>query len=383
MLYPVLYTKDSLNKTRIWFMEQEENKYRTISGIIDGEQVTSDWTVVSGKNIGRSNETTATDQATKEIEAKYKKQEKTGYFRKKEDIDKQKYISPMLAKNLNDYKDKIDYSQGYYGIQCKFNGVRCVATKNGLFSRTGEEFLSVPHITESLKKFFDENPEAVLDGELFNSELREELNLIIKLTRKTVKITQEDLDKSKEIIEYFIYDGFDCSKKETHSDSDYIVRKQWIDDEVKKLNSKHIKIVNTFVFSTVEDLERHYNNLIEQRHEGGIIRNLCSPYEFKRSKNLLKIKPENDAEFEITGISEGQGNWSGKAKIISLKSLDKTPYEFNATFKGSMEDAEECLKNKDNWIGKVVTIKYNGFTGLGVPNYAQFDYRNCIKEATP
>lgn len=377
MKYPTLYTKDSLGKIRIWHMEQDQNKYRTISGLIDGEQVTSDWTVVSGKNIGRSNETSASEQAKKEIEAKYKKQEKTGYFKDIKDVDQQKYISPMLAKNLNDYKDEIDLSNGSYGLQCKFNGVRCIATKKGLFSRTGEEFLSVPHISENLKSFFEKHPEAVLDGELFNTELREELNSIIKLTRKTVNITEEDLKKSREIIQYFVYDGFDCSKKETHSDSCYEARKKWIDKSINGLPS--INPVETFICSTEEELQNIYNGLIEQRHEGGILRNMNSPYQFKRSKDLLKIKPENDAEFRITGISEGQGNWAGKAKIISLKSLDVSQYEFNATFKGSMEDAKKCLEEKDKWIGEIVTIKYNGFTGLGVPNYAQFDYRNCLK----
>lgn len=45
--------------------------------------------------------------------------------------------------------------------------MRCVATKNGLFTRKGEKYISVPHIEEALKPFFDKHPESVLDGELF------------------------------------------------------------------------------------------------------------------------------------------------------------------------------------------------------------------------
>ena len=37
------------------------------------------------------------------------------------------------------------------------------------------------------------------------------------------------------------------------------------------------------------------------------------------------------------------------------------------------------LENKDKWINKKVTINYNGKTAYGVPQYAQFNYRNCLR----
>jgi hypothetical protein len=44
-----------------------------------------------------------------------------------------------------------------------------------------------------------------------------------------------------------------------------------------------------------------------------------------------------------------------------------------------MEDAAFFLTVKDQWIGKLVTIQFNGYTGLGTPQFAQFNYRNSIK----
>jgi hypothetical protein len=76
-------------------------------------------------------------------------------------------------------------------------------------------------------------------------------------------------------------------------------------------------------------------------------------------------------------IKEGKGNWNGIAKIISLKMDDGRT--FDATFKGTMAEADKCLKNKNKWIGKIVSIKFNGVTGYKIPNFAQFDYKNCIK----
>jgi hypothetical protein len=53
--------------------------------------------------------------------------------------------------------------------------------------------------------------------------------------------------------------------------------------------------------------------------------------------------------------------------------------EFGGSFKGTMPQAIDFLKNKDQWIGKTVTVNYFGFTGLGTPNYAQLDINNCLK----
>ncbi|NBT09009.1 MAG: hypothetical protein EBS98_09435, partial [Chitinophagia bacterium] len=144
-------------------MEQNGSKYRTIAGLQNGEQVTSEWTVAEGKNQGKKNETSSVEQATKEIEAKYKKQKKTGYFDDINSVDDMSYIEPMLAKLYKDYSNKIDFSEGEYILQCKFNGMRCVATKSGLFTRKGEKYLSCPHIEKSLAPFFEKYPDAVLD----------------------------------------------------------------------------------------------------------------------------------------------------------------------------------------------------------------------------
>ena len=46
-------------------------------------------------------------------------------------------IKPMLAHKYDN--NRVDWSQPVY-IQPKLDGVRCVFTKDGAFSRTGKEF---------------------------------------------------------------------------------------------------------------------------------------------------------------------------------------------------------------------------------------------------
>jgi ATP-dependent DNA ligase len=370
--YNTLYSRDSLGNIRIWKMEQNGSKYRTIAGLQNGEQVISEWTVAEGKNHGKKNETSSVGQATKEIEAKYKKQKKTGYFDDINNVDDMSYIEPMLAKLYKDYSDKIDLSKGEYILQCKFNGMRCIATKNGLFTRKGEKYLSCPHVEESLIPFFEKYPDAVLDGELFNNDLRQQLNEISKLVRRTVNISQDDLERSEKLVRYYVYDGYDFG---INKDCCYRERKKWIDTNV--VNSyRYIMPVKDFVINAESDLDKHYSSFIDDGHEGVMLRYSDMGYEHKRSKNLLKVKPEDSEEAIIIDIKEGTGNWRGTGKTITLDWNGKI---FDASSKGSYEEAKDFLEDKKNWIGKTVEFLYNGLTGKGTPNFARVDINNCLK----
>lgn len=377
--HDILYSKDSTGKIRIWYQEQSGPKYRTVSGVKDSDnQVISEWSVAIGKNTGKKNETSGEAQATAEVLAKYKKQLKTGYFKNIKDVDTVQYVEPMLAKNYKDYADDIDFSKESWVMQCKFNGNRCIATKDGLFTRKGEVYKAVPHISKSLEKFFNKYPEAILDGELFNYDLRQSLNELSKLVRRSVHITDEDLKRSEKLVKFYVYDGYNFNmgySKFLDKDSTYSQRKQWIDKNVAG-NYDYIEPVKSHPISDTKTLDAVYKSFIDDGEEGGILRKIDEGYQNKRSKFLLKMKSEMDDEATIVDILEGEGNWSNTGKVITLKWKGKT---FNATFKGTYEQGVDFLNNRKKHIGKEVTFLYNDLTGLGVPNFARIDINNCWK----
>ena len=374
-MFPILYSRTSTGAVQQWQIIVEGDQYWTESGQVDGAKTKSKPTIVKGKNIGRANATTAEEQALKDAQSKYDKQLKTGYFEDINEIDNLKYIEPMLAKAYKDRADKVNHKGAL--VQCKYNGARCVAINSGLFSRKGEQFLAVPHIEESLSSFFVQHPNAFLDGELFNESLRQQLNEIMSLIRRTKHFTDDHFARSREMIKFYVYDGYGFEG--TTKDTPYKERKAIIDRIVKEY--PFLEFVETIEVNTPKEMWAVYDNYVAQGHEGAILRFPDSPYEHKRSSLLLKLKPTDDAEFEVIGVEEGAGNWSGIAKIINCRMDDGR--EFNATFKGTMAQAKEFLDNKDKYIGKKYTIFYNGFTGKGegLPNYAQFDYANSVEES--
>ena len=52
-------------------------------------------------------------------------------------------IKPMLAQKIDE--SRIDWSQVVY-MQPKLDGVRCVFTKDGAYSRAGNQFMNLAHI---------------------------------------------------------------------------------------------------------------------------------------------------------------------------------------------------------------------------------------------
>ena len=109
-------------------------------------------------------------------------------------------IKAMLAHKYNE--DKAEYP-AY--IQPKLDGIRCLFTAKGAFSRAENQFMNVKHIEKALKPFFAKNPTAVLDGELYNHGLKDDFEKIISLVKKK-KPTDADRIEAAELVQYHVYD---------------------------------------------------------------------------------------------------------------------------------------------------------------------------------
>jgi DNA ligase-1 len=347
-IFPILYKRSVNGKVTQWQVEVNGDKFRTISGYIDGEKVTSAYTTCISKNTGKKNSTTAEEQALAEATAMHRKRIERGSFENIQDIDNPIHFKPMLAHDYNDYKDNI---KGALFTQPKLDGIRCIIKADGMWSRNGKEILSAPHIFKSLEHLFITNPDLILDGELFAEREVCDFNTIISCVRKT-KPTLPDLMLSAEYIQYWVYDV-------PSVDANFLERFKYLLD--LELPSTCVK-VPTIAISQSE-VEKKLSEYIESGYEGQILR-LDLPYENKRSKSLLKHKNFIDKEFEIIGYEEGKGNLKGK--IGKLKFRTKEEVYFDAAVNGTHEYLEELWKLKDTLIGKQATVKYFELTATGV-----------------
>lgn len=372
MKLPPLYSRRSDGKVQIWEKEVDGGKHRSHSGILNGEIVTSAWTVCAGKNVGRANETSPAQQALAEANSEWKKKKDKGYKEDINEIDTMSFFEPMLAKLWQDHKDDVledIKNKKYPWVQTKLDGLRLIANKDGLWTRNGKAYKSIPHIYEALKPLFDYNPKYIFDGEVYADRYATDFNKICSLAKKT-KPTAEDLAESAKSIEYHIYDF-----------------PFWEDvfserfKELKKVlkfadGNKILKLVRTHKVTSEEEIVSYFEEFIEAGYEGMMVR-LDTKYENKRTKNLLKYKEFIDEEYLIVDVIEGEGNRSGVAGKIVCQRLDGKPFgdgklTCESSIKGNMEYCKEMLENKDQYIGKIGTIKYFNLTPAGKPRFPYF-----------
>lgn len=356
MILDTIYKKTQTGATQEWTIEVVKNKYRTISGQVDGKKIVNEWTIVYGKNEGKANATTDSEQCMKEAIAKRTKKLETGYFENIKHINKTQYFEPMLAAKWEDRKDKIEYP---IFSQPKLDGIRCIVTADGMFTRNGKEIISAPHIFEALKPVFEQKPDYIFDGELYADKFANDFNKIVSLVKKS-KPTAEDLKESAKSIDYHIYDFPSWNKVFTYRMA-----------ALRGLNllfdlPKCIVIVETVEVKSEAAVMSEYERLVDKGYEGQILR-VNGEYENKRSKNLLKHKSFIDEEYQIIDVCEGEGNKTGMVGYMVFETADGKPFKSNV--KATFEESEEMFRNRKQLIGKQATVKYFNLTPDGIPRF--------------
>ena len=273
----------------------------------------------------------------------------------------------MLAHKYN--PDKANYP-AY--IQPKLDGVRCLFTAKGAFSRTGKQFMNVYHIEQQLKPFFAANPNAVLDGELYNHELKDDFEKIISLVRKT-KPTDEHRTEAANLVQYHIYDVASMSG------ISYKGRMMFINSlrNIQSINSKKcIQFIDTQAVIDETDARDMHQEFLSMGYEGSILRNMKGVYKNTRSYDLMKFKDFDDAEATIIGYEMGQGKRYGTLGKFIMQDDEGVKfgcppgkgYDYNAL--------ADMANNISEYIGKRATFTYFQRTQAG--SYRHPHYK-CIR----
>ena len=258
-------------------------------------------------------------------------------------------IKPMLAYKVG--KKEVDWSEKVF-IQPKLDGVRCVISKDGAYSRTGKEWLNIHHITANLEPFFETYPDVILDGELYNHDLKNDFEKIISLVRKT-KPKEGDRVESAGYVQFHCYDYIPGPALRRAKFSSRIT---WLKNELPE--SYCVKFTSTYLVDKYEEaLNMHQDAFLANGYEGSILR-LDKPYECKRSYNLQKFKDFHDTEATIVGYVPGKGKFTGLIGKFLMQ--DDDGIEFGCPIgKGyNFQDRRDILNNVHDYIGKRATFTY-------------------------
>jgi len=271
-------------------------------------------------------------------------------------------IKPMLAHKVG--KKDIDFYDKVF-LQPKLDGVRCVFTKDGAFSRTGKQFKNVAHLEYDLADFFEDHPFTILDGELYNHKLKHDFEKIISLVRKT-KPTEDDRLDAQHLVQYHVYDT-------VASFVNYEARYDWLVSNLPIARSMTL-IINPIVISMTQAKEMH-KMYLEQGYEGSMLRT-NGFYEQKRSYNLQKFKDFQDTEATIIDYVAGKGKRIGTLGKFIMRDDDGIEFGCPPGKGYDYEALADMLVDVNNYIGKRATFTYFQRTKAGSYRHPLF---KCVR----
>jgi ATP-dependent DNA ligase len=279
---------------------------------------------------------------------------------------------PMLAQGVGDYSRIKDNDWPLY-VQPKLDGVRCLIQRDGddmgfairAYSRTGKEWKNIDHILSILAPFFMKHPNIILDGELYNHNLKNDFEKIISLVRKT-KPTDEDRLESSEMVQFHCYDIID----ETLT---FEERNKFLQGWFPNLDT--IRDVDTRMVYNTEEVEARHEDFLELGYEGSILRK-NKPYECKRSWTLMKVKDFSDAEATIIGFVEGKGKRKGTLGKFLMRDADGVEFGCPPGKGYNYKDLSNLLHRAKHYIGAIATFTYFERTKAGSYRHPLF---KCIR----
>ena len=243
-------------------------------------------------------------------------------------------------------------------ISRKLNGTRTAFVGDKCMTRQGKEYKGLDHIISDLQKIV--GTEMFIDGELLYKN-KEGLSDSEAFQKGTGIAMSKDNDKSElklVIFDMFPLDEFWSGKsKEPYSNR----KKHLIElgEKITALGTENLEIVQMCYEGYDHSEIWKWLDYAEQHDWEGVILNLDTPYECKRTKNLIKVKKFYTYDLEVIGVEEGTGRNKGTLGALVVK------YKNNTVNVGSGFTDEErsyYWNNQNKIISRVIEVKYKEVT---------------------
>lgn len=413
------------------FALNKDGSFQCWKVFVVGDQVVVEFGKVGGKkqqkvttcepkNVGRSNETTAEQQALAEAVSKWEKQVRLGYRDDTSKLEQEENFSPMLAHDAIKRSKAIVYP-AY--VQPKLDGVRALVTldKDGIpvFNSRGNKTYPVQGaLLQQVKELAEHSGFDKFDGELYIHGLS--LQKIVALAKKwrtpeqikdeIEKDYQSDLKRYQKAIDdgeenwkdhdgdvYPVtvepvkdvdrYSGYSSLDLEYHIfDIPVNAQSPWysyehdntrhqdllaVTDAVEcELNVPLVKVIAGIVVTSEREVKWSIGKYMEQGFEGSIIRNFKGVYEFgQRSSDLQKWKLFQDGEAKVLDSVEDK-NGEG---VLLCEEKDGT--RFNCKMKGTHDERSQAKMLL--LVGHFINFTFQSRTDDGVP---QFPVGQSVRE---
>ena len=290
------------------------------------------------------------------------------------------------GERLENNIDKLIESGKQIIVTQKYDGQRCSARvenhKVTLYSRNGKFYEGLKELESELAELDD----GMYDGELLvnykderdennipkfigKSDIKFDdnvLNIVYapmpskELFKKTASLVNSD-EPNKLNVNICLYDMTPLENFDKMEDYDVPVeeRKRILRDKISKVADKcpHLKEVKFLYEGDFDNtlIQNMLKQVVGLNQEGMMINVYGAPYEFERSKNMLKVKQMYPVDLRVVDVLEGSGANKGKvgALVVNYKG---SPLKVGSGL--TKEQREKFWEDKSLILGKIITIKY-------------------------
>jgi len=129
-----------------------------------------------------------------------------------------------------------------------------------------------------------------------------------------------------------------------------------------------ILLCETFYIEDISLIESYHDQFEREGYEGLMIRSVDMPYlPKKRSFQIRKCKNFDDAEYPIIGVHLNHG--VADENFVWVLYDQAKDITFNAKPTGTIEERIEMYENAEEYVGKLLTVKFQGYTEDGIPRF--------------
>ncbi len=254
-------------------------------------------------------------------------------------------------------EDLVPWENGLMYVQEKFDGVRCVVKiEEGVCTALTFKGHSIhlPTIFKAIGKFCESNglDNIILDGELLHRDNRTSasgaVNRILKGSAKA-----DDSQLQLTVFSYMTITEFDDRApkyNERHIVANMsALRAVW--------QNKHLMFAETYQVRSMAEVDTLFEEVREKGGEGLILKRPSGKYEFKRSRNWIKLKSSYSTTLEVVNTyAGGKGTkYEGLIGGLLCSTEDGTIFKVGSGL--SDED-----RMSDDFVGKFVEV---AFTDVG------------------
>lgn len=324
--------------------------------------------------------------------------------------DVKNLIVPKVSVNIKPMKAEVwsnkpadlkyfDFEEGVY-LQRKFDGWRCTARlqkgEDGedvcvLTTNSGKQYPWFGKLREELvsllkgKEYLDG-----LDGELYAHRIIGENGEGLSDEARFAEICgmcgirRTSPHPLEDQICFYVFDLVDLSGKHDQDSRFQILKELFklsrpyepiVDKEHFLKEPKYrVNLCDVVVAYFIEEVYSYHDEVAQQGFEGVIVRARQLHYTSTRSRYMRKYKQFQDREYQIVDVMKDEGVDSEYFVWVchDPSIIDKTtnsPIRFRAKPMGCREDRRYWYKNYLEYIGRMLTVKFQDYSEEGIPRF--------------